>query len=115
MIKRVIGTLLAVLALSGTCLFATASPASASSWGSVNVSRYCSYNYGLQAYDPFYGAYNWSCGYWTLEVKTGGTWKWVPRYGVDMNLACRQQYGAGAYAYLVEPRTGYSWFCFQPN
>lgn len=51
-------------------------------------------------------AYSWKCTY-------QGNWPDpVHMQGVDMNLACRQQYRAGAYARPLNPGDSSSWRCF---
>lgn len=46
-------------------------------------------------------AYSWFCQWgWFLNVG-----------GVDMNLACRLQYGSSAYAGLSNSRDVYAWYC----
>jgi len=45
-------------------------------------------------------AYSWRC-----------TKPWDDRRGIDVNLACRTQYGWGAYAGLGSRYNPYSWYC----
>ncbi|WP_396908148.1 hypothetical protein [Mycolicibacterium sp.] len=101
-----------VIALTATSI-SLAAPAQAKELGGVDVLKYCgNINNGpLQGTvgtrrDPG-NAYSWQCTYqgnWPDPVHTKS---------VDMNRACSQQHGNGAWAKPLDPKNAYSWRCYR--
>ncbi len=92
---------------------ATAPQALAGELGGVDVEKYCeNVNSGpllgtvSTSRDPN-NAYSWRCEY------HGGGLDPVHTTQVDMNLACREQYGQGAYAKPSDPHNANSWHCYR--
>jgi hypothetical protein len=101
-VKRMLLTaaLAASLALVGTATEAAA----ATRLGGVDMQRACDKQYpgfGLQAVVlDQNNAFSWRCAA-----------PWDNTRGIDVNKACAEQYGPGAFAGLDSVRNPYSWFC----
>ena len=97
--------LLGVAAVSAALVAPAADQASASTrLGGVDMQRACDTQYpgfGLAArvLDQ-HNAYSWRC-----------VAPWDNTRGIDVNRACANQYGGGAYAGLGDSRNPYSWYC----
>jgi len=96
------------LAAFAVCLAAVAGspPASAATLGSPNLGGYCNFKHGtnvLFSAGPLnlFDAYSWRC---TLPPGS-------PVDGIDVNAACRWQYGNGAYGYTTNRNWAHSWQC----
>jgi hypothetical protein len=101
MMKRI----LTITAIAGLALFGLGSvPASATSLGGVDMQRACDTQYpgfGLKAVVlDQYNAYSWRCAAPYDNTR-----------GIDVNAACANQYGYGAYSDLGNIRNPYSWYC----
>jgi hypothetical protein len=92
--------------LAATATAVGAAPAlAATDLGGINVQAYCSTNYpgsSAQLVAP-YDASSWRC----FVPSPNGIW-----VAVNMNLACIQQYGSGAYA-AAGSGNPYSWRCWR--
>lgn len=97
-----------VASLAGGGLLLGTAPASAAQLGGINVQGYCEKNRGIWprpavAIRNPSDAYSWRCNYAGANV------------GVDMNLACRQQYPnsrPAAWAKPLNPKDAFSWRCY---
>jgi hypothetical protein len=76
--------------------------------GGVNVEAECQFAYGYHAYVAYWSAYGWRCNPVPGNVYYKGLDK-----SVDMNLACRLQYGSGAFASASDAGNPYSWSCYR--
>jgi hypothetical protein len=85
------------------------SPASASTRvGGVNVEAECQFSYGYHAYVAYWSAWGWRCN----PVPGNAYYKGLDE-NVDMNLACRLQYGSNAFASASDSGNPYSWSCYR--
>jgi hypothetical protein len=96
---------LGVLGISLGSSLATAAPASAATIiGGVDMQRACTKQYpgmGLTAVVlDGNNAYSWKCRS-----------PWGYTGGINVNAACGEQYGGGAYSTVLNPRDPYSWRC----
>jgi hypothetical protein len=97
--------LIATTATIGATVLSGAQNASATTiLGGVNMQAACNTQYpgfGLTA-KPLdtHNAYSWRC-----------TAPWDNTRGIDVNAACANQYGGGAYSHLLDPGNAYSWRC----
>jgi hypothetical protein len=96
----------AAIGLAGMAAAAvlTATPASAAIIGGVDMQRACNVQnpgMGLAAVvTDAHNAYSWRCrAPWGYQV------------GINVNAACANQYGGGAYATLLNASDPYSWRC----
>lgn len=95
---------LAGCAIASGALMVQAPVASAAIVGGVDVAGYCA---SFVANKSLSGtrvnssdAYSWRCTYAGVNVR-----------GVDMNAACKRQYGSAASALVLDPRNAYTWRC----
>ncbi|XCI59117.1 hypothetical protein MPNTM1_00228 [Mycolicibacterium parafortuitum] len=95
---------------------ATAPMAQAKELGGVNVQSYCANvnnrgglqgNVGTER-NPS-DAYSWRCVYTPPGPFAGGPTK----RSVNMNVACSQQHGNGAWGKPLNPRDASSWRCYR--
>ncbi|KAA2252268.1 hypothetical protein F0L68_36670 [Solihabitans fulvus] len=102
--RRAAAVAVGAIGLAGGAV-AMATPASAATIiGGIDVGQQCS----VQTWRPLEArlldpnnAYSWRCySKWTQNY-----------YGVDMDGACRNQYGAGAFSVVLDPNNAYSWRC----
>jgi hypothetical protein len=79
--------------------------------GGIDVARYCRTVYPTQFYKVNFARISggWNVWGWRCHVGTG--YGSINVVGVDMNLACRQQYHAGSYARYRHASDPYSWYC----
>jgi hypothetical protein len=85
-----------------------ASPASASTrLGGVSVEGWCQFAWGYHAYIAYWSAWGWRCN----PVPNNSYYKVLDK-SVDMNGACRLQYGNGAWASASDAGNPYSWSCY---
>ena len=86
-----------------------APPASASTrLGGVNVENECQFAYGYHAYVAYWSAFGWRC-----NPVPGNPYYKILDKSVDMNQACRLQYGGGAFASYSDAGNPYSWSCYR--
>ncbi|GAA0591235.1 hypothetical protein GCM10010174_02900 [Kutzneria viridogrisea] len=93
------------LGLGTAAVIATAAPASAATIiGGIDVARQCQ----VQERRPLEvrlldsgNPYSWRC----YSPYTGNY------YSVNMNAACVNQYGSGAFPVVLDPHNAYSWRC----
>lgn len=85
-----------------------ASPASASTrLGGVSVEAECQFAYGYHAYIASWSAFGWRCN----PVPNNPYYKGLDK-SVDMNQACRIEYGGSAFAEYSDAGNPYSWSCY---
>lgn len=98
------GVMTALIAVGATLALAPTASA-ATQVGTPNLTRYCQQNVGQVWYAKTYSLtnpYNWNC----TNSYTNGMVR------IDVNKACRQQFGAGAYANTVSSNPN-GWRCFK--
>ncbi|WP_328743811.1 hypothetical protein OHT57_00565 [Streptomyces sp. NBC_00285] len=98
--------ILTITAVAGLALFGMGSiSASAATLGGVDMQRACNTQYppsfGLKAVVlDQHNAYSWRCAA-----------PWDNTRQINVNAACANQYGPGAYAGLGSATNPYSWYC----
>jgi hypothetical protein len=109
-LRRHIATLAAVLLLVGAVgIFGFQTSAKAATRvGGVDVERHCQWAWGYHAYVAYWSAFGWRCN----PVPNNAYYKILDK-NVDMNAACRLQYGNNVWASYSDSRNPYSWSCYR--
>jgi len=83
--------------------------------GGLNLDRACflqntAYPWSRAVALDSRNAYSWRCRAYASPTRSGPV---VSDSGMDLNRACREQHGAGAYAVATDPKKSSSWRCFR--
>jgi len=104
---KVLGLLMvvAILACASFGSFGTAAKPAQAATGGINIDAYCKASYmgTARAILVANNVYGWRCQY---------TWYGLKIYGIDLNAACRWQYGRSwATSHFNNYSNPYSWYC----
>ena len=106
---RVVAAVAAVLFVTAVGIVGLQTSAGAATRvGGVDVERVCQWDYGYHAYVAYWSAFGWRCN----PVPNNPYYKILDK-NVDMNKACRLQYGQYAWASYSDPGNPYSWSCYR--
>lgn len=114
--KKRLASFVAAVALASGGLFVMAPKAeAATNLGGVDLRSHCRATLGgshtyVENRSP-YNAYSWKC--WYGNQLNWWTFRWAGPYSIDVNAACRRQYGGGAWAYTSNSSNPYSWRCYR--
>lgn len=114
--KKTLTAVANAAAIAGGALSGAGIASAAKELGGVNIQRWCaSTQHAVLATTSVTrgsGAYSWRCVYRYDTGLPGASNKTVQE-GVDMNAACRLQYGNGAWSKPLNPNDANSWRCYR--
>jgi hypothetical protein len=108
-IKASLVAVVLALAILTCAAFSQSGNKAEAATGGIDVQRYCTTNYPPSIYLRSWASLSGGWNAWGWRCHFG--WTNIDIRGVDMNLACRQQYRPWAYARTSNPSSPFSWFC----